>query len=135
MFYHKFLAISGAVGITAVGLFLLAPPASGKTAPVVVTGHEDIISRHISYADLNLASAAGERTLNSRVGGAIIGLCNDVTTQMSGSYWYRLIDGRCTAAAWSQATPQIATALERARGIAFNGASNLAAAQITISVP
>jgi UrcA family protein len=135
MEYAKLISMAAVTAITAGGLVFMTPPAAGK-APIVVTAPDpaDVVTRHIGYADLNLASAAGERTLNRRVGGAVIDLCAEVI----GDYNRSLTDNvklRCSSSAWNQARPQIAQAVQRAREIALTGASSLAAAAITLSVP
>src|SRR4051794_27642245 len=78
MNYGKILSLCSAVAITAAGLVVMTSPAFAK-APVVVTAPapEDLVVRRITYADLNMASAAGERTLNRRVGGAVDSLCSE----------------------------------------------------------
>jgi len=133
--YTKALIMCAAVGITATGLMALAPPAYGRSGPVYVVGREDVVSRHISYADLNLASVAGERTLNRRVGTAVNGLCLDVTGGNDGSTTFKYSMARCNGHAWSGARPQIAAAIQRAREIASTGSSTISATALTISLP
>ena len=134
MNYFKLLSFSAAV-VLASGVFMLvAPPAYGKERPVIVVANPDILTRHISFADLNLASLSGERTLNSRVVGAINGLCSEATGGEDGSFMTTLANRKCSNSAWSQARPQIAQATQRARDIAFTGVSPIAAAAITIDL-
>ena len=48
-----------AVALTAAGVFALASPAWGKSTRIFVTAPSpDTVARHITYADLNRASAA-----------------------------------------------------------------------------
>jgi UrcA family protein len=132
MNYGKIISFSAAV-VLASGVFVLvASPAHGK--PVVVVANPDIVTRHISFSDLNLASGSGERTLNHRVGGAIGELCSEATGGEDGSFLTRLEKTACSKTAWGQAGPQIAQATQRARDIASTGASPLAAAAITINL-
>jgi UrcA family protein len=134
MIYYKMLSLSGAVAITIGGLFLVASPASGKSSPIVVVAPEDVVVRHISYADLNLASAAGGRTLNRRVGGAVNDLCLEATGGNDGSFSFKTRMKKCDNRAWGEARPQIARVIQRAHDIASTGTSSIAAAAITISL-
>jgi len=130
----KLISISAAV-VLASGVFMLvAPPAYGKERPVIVVANPDILTRHISFADLNLASLSGERTLNSRVVGAINGLCSEATGGEDGNFMSTLANRKCSNSAWSLARPQIAQATKRARDIAFTGVSPIAASAITIDL-
>jgi len=132
MTYAKLISSCAAVALTSGVFMLVAPPAYGKEHPVVVVANPDILTRHISFADLNLASLSGERTLNSRVVGAINGLCSEATGGEDGSFMTTLANRKCSNSAWSQARPQIAQATQRARAIAFTGVSSIAASAIRI---
>lgn len=120
---------------TAVALTAMASPALGKSARLVVTAPADPVARHISYADLNLASPAGETTLNRRVDAAVSDLCLDVTGGNDGSFTFKASMMRCSGSAWNQARPQIDRAVQRAREIASTGSSAITAAALTISLP
>lgn len=133
MTYSNILSFTGAVAITLGGLFLVAPPASSK-APILVAAPADVVVRHISYADLNLASAPGERTLNRRVGGAVRDLCLEATGGNDGSFSFRYTMHKCNKRAWSDARPQIKRAVQRAQDIAATGTSPIAAVAITIAL-
>ena len=135
MTYGKLLSVSAAIAIVTGGAALLASPASGKS-PIVVTAPDsaDVVTRHIGYADLNLASTAGERALNLRVDAAVSGLCLDAMGGNDGSPMVKFATQRCSNSALNQARPQIGQAVQRARDIAWTGASSLAAVAITISV-
>jgi len=135
MNYTKALIMCAAVGVTATGLMVFAPPAAGKPAPVYVIGNGDLITKHISYADLNLASSPGEGTLNHRVGAAVNDLCVEATGGNDGSTSFKYSMQRCSGLAWSQARPQIASAVQRAREIASTGDSSIAATALTIRLP
>jgi UrcA family protein len=138
MEYGKLISMAAAAAITAGGLVFMARPAAGKP-PIFVTAPPvnpaDIVTRHIGYADLNLASAAGERTLNRRVGGAVNSLCLEVIGGNDTSMESMAAEYHCATSTWTQARPQIAQAVQRARDIASTGSSSLAAAAITLSVP
>jgi UrcA family protein len=88
---------------------------------------DDILTERVSYADLNLASAIGERTLDRRVSKAVRRVCDPekefVRTAM------------CTSAAWKSARPQIDLAVARATEMAVNGTSSIPAVAIVIAAP
>jgi UrcA family protein len=134
MKHNKLISAFAAVAITSGVFTLVSSPVFAKDRPVLVVADSDIITRRISYADLNLASVSGQKTLNRRVGGAIHGLCSDATGGEDGNYVTNFSRMKCNKTAWSQARPQIAQATQRARDIAFTGASPIAAAAITIDL-
>lgn len=132
MNYGKLISMCAAVALTAGGLIALAPAASGKDRPVVVRAPDDPApTRRISYADLNLASLAGEATLNRRVRGAVSSVCNEAV----GPSPILFSEQACRKFAWSGARPQIASAVQRARDIASTGFSPIATTAITIVTP
>lgn len=115
-------------------ILLAAGPAfAGQSQPVVVYGEpdENVRTVYVSYADLDLATLKGERQLNGRVSGAVRQVClfgADGPRIQSGAYY------DCSDEAWTSATPQMARAVARARELALNGKTSIAAAAITISV-
>ena len=131
MGYRKMLSLGAAIASTAGGVFLMSSPAAAKS-PILVTAPDagEVVTRRISYADLNLASAAGEQSLNHRVHSGVLGLCDAPSAGP-----YSSAEARCRDSAWEQARPQIAQAVQRAREIALTGTSTLAAVAITVSVP
>lgn len=132
MTYGKLLSMSAAVALAAGGLVIMAPSASAKDRPVLVVAPSDLApTRRVSYADLNLASAAGETTLNHRVRGAVSAVCRDSVGSTSSSFAKQA----CRRFAWAGARPQIARAIQRARDIAATGSSTIAATAITIVTP
>jgi UrcA family protein len=135
MNYSKAFSLYAVTAVAAIGLLAAATPAFSKGAPVFVTAPVDMLSRHVSYADLNLASVAGESALERRVGTAVTGLCLDATGGNDGGTKFKLSMMRCDREAWNGARPQIDRAVRRAQGIAATGASSIAAAAITISLP
>ena len=120
---------------TVTGLFVVATPAVGRGAPVVVTAPHEMVTRHVSYADLNLASVAGERALDRRVGTAVTDLCSEATGGNDGGTQYKFAMINCSSEAWNSAQPQIDRAVQRARDIAATGSSSIAAAALVISLP
>jgi UrcA family protein len=136
MEYAKLISMAAATAITAGGLVFMTPPAAGK-APIVVTAPDpaDVVTRHIGYADLNLASQVGERTLNRRVDGAVNNLCSEAMGGDDGSMATKIAERRCYNSGWNQARPQIVRAVQRAQDINSTGSSSLAAAAITLSIP
>src|SRR4029453_10983418 len=119
MEYTRFYSAGAAVAITIASFSLVAHPAAAKTGPVVVVANPDIVSRRVSFADLNLALAAGESTLKHRVSGAISSLCSEATAGDDGFFGSELARMKCSKTAWVQARPQMANAAQRARDIAL----------------
>lgn len=133
MKYSKALHACAAIGVFAAAAGFAAP-AFGRTAPIVVRASPDVVTRHVSYADLNLAAPAGERTLVGRVRTAVGSLCGEITGGSDGSWMGQRTVDRCADSGWAQARPQISLAVQRARDIAMTGRSSIAAAALTISV-
>jgi UrcA family protein len=108
------------------------PAFAGQEQPVNVYGEqsEDVRTERVSYADLNLALDEHRKLLNGRVSGAVKRVClyRESVGVLENSY------DICADGAWSEARPQIAQAIARARDIAMNGKSSIAAAAITIQV-
>jgi len=132
MVCSKIIALGGSISITAMGLFLMAPPVSA--APIIVAAPE-VVARHVTYADLNLTSLPGERTLNRRVGAAVNSLCAEAVGEADGSFTVKYAALGCHNSAWNQARPQINRAVQRARDLASTGTSNIAAVTIMVAAP
>jgi UrcA family protein len=131
MYSEKTLALLAACAITLGGL-AIAAPAIAKEKPVVVTAPQDEVpTRRVSYRDLNLATPLGEKTLFSRVGYAVKGVCNEATGSNAEFY----AEMSCRKGAWSGARPQIAQAIQRAHELAQFGTSSIPAVAITIAFP
>lgn len=114
-------------------LFAAAPALAGQNQPVVVYGEksDDVRTERVSYTDLDLATAAHQQILKGRVTGAVKRVClyrESIGRQFESNY------DSCADAAWDSANPQMAQAIARAREIALNGKSSIAAAAITISI-
>ena len=131
MNYSKAFGMCGAVLVTAASIIITAAPIHARSPePVTVLGHRsDIVTRHVSYADLNLTLAADRSTLKGRVGFAVDDVCNEAV-----GYAGRWEFNGCTYAAWTNVRPQMANAVQRAREIALTGKSSIAAAAITINL-
>ena len=117
-------------GVTA--SLMITTPALAQGRPVVVYGQQDeyIPTERVHFADLNLATRSGEKMLQARVSNAVDRVC-----QYSGG-GIGLIDNgfvNCAHGAWKDARPKMALAIARARDIALNGRSSIAATAITIS--
>lgn len=93
----------------------------------VVKPDLDVPTARVFYGDLNLASLAGEQTLNRRVQGAVRRVCGAHIDPMP------YMD--CRSFAWRGARPQVERALARARDIAATGTSDIAPVAILIAVP
>ncbi len=130
--FTKIIFAAASVAITGAAFTALAPEASAKarTATVTAANDPDLVTRRVSYADLNLASLPGERALNRRVGSAVDSVCSEILHL--GDFF---ADTRCRIKLWSGARPQISSAVMRARQIAQTGHSSIAAAAITLSLP
>ena len=119
--------------IASAALLAAVPAFAGQGQPVVVYAEpsDNVRTVRVSYADLDLSSKAGEQQLATRVSGAVEKVClfgvDGPRLQSSGYY-------QCAGDAWTDARPQMARAIARARDIALNGKSSIAAAAITISV-
>ena len=132
MEYTKLVSISAAVLLTTGVFGLVASPAHSKAGAVFVVANPNVVTRHVSFSDLNLASAAGEQTLNNRVVGVVRSLCDETTGGLDGNYITANFYAKCRRSAWAQARPQIALATQRAREIASTGTSPIAGAAITV---
>ena len=137
MNYIRAISLCAAIAAASGGLFLAASPAFGRSGPILVTASppEEVVVRHVSYADLNLAVEAGQRTLNRRVGTAVSSLCSEAAGGNDGSTAFRYSMIRCSNGAWNDARPQIARAVQRSLELASTGRSAIAATALTISLP
>jgi UrcA family protein len=84
-------------------------------------------TQRVSYADLNLASVAGRRHLEFRVGAAVNNVCG------TGDGIHEIMSIHdCTSFAWAGARPQMERAYARAAQIAATGTSSIAPVAIAI---
>lgn len=129
MNYVKALAMCGATLIAAASFAVTAPVHAHSARPVTVVGHRsDVVTRYVTYADLNLASAPDVSILKDRVGFAVNDVCDEAVGRNSWDF------RGCTYDSWADARPQIARAVKRAREIASTGSSSIAAVAITIDL-
>lgn len=137
MNHVRAISLCAAIAVTSGGLFLVAAPAFGRSGPILVTAPqpEDLVVRHVSYADLNLAAAPGQKALNRRVGAAVTDLCTEAAGGNDGGTAFRYNMINCSNGAWNDARPQIARAVQRAQELAFTGHSSIVATALTISIP
>jgi UrcA family protein len=102
--------------------------------PVIVTANTEIPTRQVSFADLNLASAAGQRTLEGRVRVAALDACAD-SGWTNGSRDESAGFRQCRSDSMNRARPAMTAAVQRARELASTGRSSIAsAATISLSV-
>ena len=131
MNYAKALAMCGATLIAAASLATTATPVHARPLGkvTVIAPPRDVYTRTVSYADLNLASLSGEQTFGKRVRSAVSEVCTDAVGRANNS------DFRdCSFDSWTRAHPQMTNAVRRAKEIAANGYSSIAAAAITIHI-
>lgn len=123
------IAICAATALAGTATAVQAQSQSDK--PVVVRAQPDDLTptRRVSYADLDLASLAGEKTLYHRVSGAVSDVCIDAVGASSTS----ITNQSCRKFAWNGAEPQMKRAIDRAREIAANGFSTIAPVAIMIA--
>ena len=121
----RFVAVVGLCATAAVG----QTPSTHKTSPVFVVGGE-VASRHVSFADLNLAGASDRKVLVHRVEAAVSDACDEALGPSANYY----AEVGCWKSTWSKTQPQVARAVRRAREIAATGADLSAAAVITVQV-
>jgi UrcA family protein len=91
------LALAAAVAVAA------AAPASASSIEISDDGNYRVV---VSYADLNLASEAGQRTLKGRVKAAAQTLCGEASMRLAER---RSVD-RCRTEVMDAARPQISLA-------------------------
>jgi UrcA family protein len=128
MNYAKGLIMCGAVLAASAAITAAASPVEARTRPIVVTGpSQDVVTRRVSYRDLNLASLPGEQTLKRRVRGAVVSVCSEVALLNE--------DLGCRSDLWDDTMPQITRAVARARQIAQYGHSAIPAVAITVAFP
>ncbi len=134
MQWTKQISVIAAVALIGAGQ-LAASPADAKSRngkPVTIYGQRadaDAPTRRVGFGDLNLATLAGEKTLNKRVGGAVRIVCAESVPD--GNFRQEFA---CHNFAWGGARPQIARAVMRAREIASTGTSSILPVTITLSV-
>lgn len=104
---------------TVASFVFLSPPAAAQPGVLYIQAipPSNMRFERVSYADLNLATRAGERVLDSRVTRAVEHVC-----LYDQNRWYGLSDPDytyCTFGAWRRARPQMMGAVYRARQLAY----------------
>jgi UrcA family protein len=126
--FIRFALASGAAVVLIGGMAGSAPARDHKDIKVIGRAPSaEIQTERVSYADLNLATPAGVRKLNGRVGGAVSRVC------FAFDYVKTSIKAECNEAAWSGARPQMDRAIMRARQIASTGVSSIPPVAIVIA--
>jgi UrcA family protein len=129
MTYSKILSMCAAIAVTAGGLTAMSPSASAKDRPVVVVAPSDVITRRVSYTDLNLAIRSDEKTLTRRVGSAVRWVCEEALGNARDFY----AEMQCRDVSWDLARPQMKRAVQRAHDFAAAGSSPIAAEAIVLA--
>ena len=108
-----------------------SPAQAGTTdGPVVVVAEpEPAATRRVSYADLDLTSAAGEKTLIRRIRTAVKQVCAVEVGPMSLFY----VEYSCRKLTWRDTEPLVNSAISHARQMAGGGRSDIAASVIVVS--
>lgn len=119
------------VASTLVAGSTVAQAKSQSDEPVIVRANPDDSppTRKVSFADLNLASQSGQKSLFRRVRVAVTDVCDESTHDSYGSP----IHSMCRDIAWDGARPQIRRAISRAEQLAANGYSTIAPVAIAIA--
>jgi UrcA family protein len=126
---ENLVKLSLASGIAIALIVGMGAAATAKEVTVIkeVPPEEQVAAERVPYADLNLASAAGERTLVTRVRGAIRRVC--------GPHMDTHPYINCRGYAWRDAKPQIERAVARAHELASSGTSSIPPVAIVIVTP
>lgn len=104
-------------------LMAAAVPAFAQTSPVVIEG--GVPTAVVSYADLNIASAAGRQTLEGRVARAATDLCFEGRPRPLDEF---MAHQQCFSTAMSRARADIDLAVVRAKTqLASSGTIRVAA--------
>ena len=121
--------LSAASAALALSVLATSTLAFAKPVTVYAPIDEDRLTERVSYADLNLASTAGQRTLNFRVERASSNVCQP----FAGRGLAEWMDFRaCRTEALDGAKPQVDLAIQRAMQIAANGTSTIPPVAISI---
>ena len=125
-------AMFAAIALTAAGVVVVSQPAFAQEQPLEVIGErQDNPTRRVTYADLDLASLAGQKSLKGRVSRAVTSVCDEAVGPNADFH----AEHACRSGAWSGAAPQMTLAFQRAREIAATGSSSIAAVTIRVVLP
>jgi UrcA family protein len=105
------------------------PPEQKSARDVLVVAEEAQPTRHVTFADLNLASANGRRTLERRVRLAVDDVCGEALGPLPIHYAKQA----CFSETWHETKPQMTSAFERAQNMTTSGLAG--AAIITVQAP
>jgi len=119
LIHSKALSLCAAAAAASVGL-VGATPANAQSDAITVTGPRVsvMLTRWVSYRDLNLRYAQHQRMLVRRVGYAVKQVCRERQQHAENTLasFARYI--QCRDFAWTGARPQLARAFYRARTLA-----------------
>jgi UrcA family protein len=90
-------------------------PQSGEGPEIVVTGkasEKDVVTRVVKVGDLNLATDAGVKEMQRRVAAAVDDICAIPAVV---GYYRDKAEKPCRDEGWASATPQMDSALKKAR--------------------
>lgn len=99
-------------------LLCLAAPAVAQQPDIMVTGKIivprgfELVKQVVDITDIDLATPAGERELERRVGTAVSTIC---PTPPRPAHWEERDRRLCTETAWASARPQINQAIQKIR--------------------
>lgn len=127
---NNFKLLMGAAAVCVSGLAVTAAagPAQAQDATVRAAVSEEVPQVKVNIADLQLASATGQKRMNRRVAFAVSKVCNpQYEGALSRGYT------RCLETAWNGARPQMARAIEAAQRYAAAGGTDVAVAAISVS--
>ena len=134
MFHHLSSIRSSVLALGVAGALLggAATAFAGQRAPlrVTVTAPSDVLVERVTHADLNLAQAPARRLLMKRVGSAVHRVCSP--GRFDGGLALSEQMG-CEQAAWDEAKPQIALAVQRSTQLAQNGVTTLPEVALVVS--
>lgn len=122
------LPICAVVVVSAAPVTAEAKSISDRPLVVIAEPEQMPPTRRVGYADLNLATQIGERTLVRRVRTAVKEVCEE---EMGPSplFYY---EHSCRVLTWKDTRPQVDQAIARARGMAAAGSPPITAAAIVV---
>jgi UrcA family protein len=97
-----------------------------RSEPLEIYATAGQVTHEVGYADLDLASRAGDHTLERRVSSAVNSVCNEAAGADEFSHLL------CSSEAWGLAWPQVVRAEARARESAQTGTSLITATAVTV---
>lgn len=121
--------IAAALAALAATASLAPSAASAQERPVTIYGEaSNARSELVSFAKLDLGNANDQRRLNRRVGAAVERVClRDIGRDGLQDRGYYACEGK----AWSDAAPQIASAIAQSGNLALSRAASLTAIRVS----